>query len=134
MFEAKPIQLAKQQNRHFILHVILTQGKGRTVDEVKALKKQIVKAPTTYIEMIQQLKFFAGACNIFFRKHSAATTSIKALIKIIKMNKQLFKVNEFNWEFASQFVFAVDKRMQIWFKSISNATDRSDVDDSPLNF
>ena len=111
MFEAKPIQLAKQQNRHFILHVILTQGKGCTVDKIKALNKHIVKALTTYIEMIQQLKFFSGACDIFFGKHSAATSSIKALIKVIKIDKQLFKANKVNLEFASQFVFAVDRRM-----------------------
>ena len=96
MFEAEPIQLAEQQNRHFILHVILTQGKGCTVDEIRASNKQIVKALTTYIKMIQQLKFFAGACNIFFGKHSAATSSIKALIKVIKIYKQLFKANEIN--------------------------------------
>ena len=96
MFEAKPIQLAKQQNCRFILHVILTQGKGRTVDKIKASNKQIEKAPTTYIKTIQQLKFFAGACNIFFGKQSAATTSIKALIKVIKKNKQLFKANKVN--------------------------------------
>ena len=84
--------------------------------------------------MIQQLKFFAGACNIFFGKHSAATISIKALITIIKMNKQLFKTNEVRSEFVSEYVFAVDRRMQIWFESISNAKERSDVNDSPLNF
>ena len=34
----------------------------------------------------------------------------------------------------SQSVFVVDKGMQIWFESISNATDQLDVDYSPLNF
>jgi hypothetical protein len=58
MFEAEPIQAAEQQNRHFILHLIQTQGKGRTIDEIKASSKQVVKAPTTYIELIQQLEFF----------------------------------------------------------------------------
>ena len=117
------LMLAKQQNRHFILHVIFTQGKGCTVEKIKASNKQILKAPTTYIEMIQQLKFFAGAYNIFFGKHSAATSSIKALIKVIKIDKQLFKANKVNWEFASKFIFAVDRRMHIWFESISNASD-----------
>jgi hypothetical protein len=134
MIEAKPIQLAEQQNCHFILHLILTQGKGCTLDKIKASNKQIVKALTTYIKMIQQLKFFSSACDIFFGKHSAATSSIKALINVIKIDKQLFKAQEVNWEFASQFVFAVDKRMQIWFDSISNASDQLDVDNSPLNF
>ena len=84
--------------------------------------------------MIQQLMLFACACDIFFGKHSMATISIKALINVIKMDKQLFKAIKFNWEFASLFVFAEERRMQIWFDSISNASDQLDVDDSPLNF
>jgi hypothetical protein len=134
MIEAKPIQLAEQQNHHFILHVILTQGKGCTVDGIKVSNKQIVKAPTTFIEIIQKLKFFAGACNIFFGKHSAAATSIKALITVTKINKKLFKTNEVSREFASEYIFAMDRRMKIWFESISNAKEQSDVDGSPLNF
>jgi hypothetical protein len=58
MFKVEPIQAAEQQNRHFILHLIQTQGKGRTIDEIKSSSKQVVKAPTTYIELIQQLEFF----------------------------------------------------------------------------
>ena len=76
MFEVEPIQAAQQQNRHFILHLIQTHGKGRTLDEIKASSKQLVKAPTTYIELIQQLEFFSGLCNIFFGEHSAATCSL----------------------------------------------------------
>jgi hypothetical protein len=58
VFKLLPIQAAEQQNRHFILHLIQTQGKGRTIEEIKASSKQIVKAPTTYLEMIQQIKYF----------------------------------------------------------------------------
>ena len=55
MFEVEPIQAAEQQNHHFILHLIQTQDKGRTIEEIKALSKQVVKAPTTYLKLIQQL-------------------------------------------------------------------------------
>ena len=91
MFEVDPIQASEQQNRHFILHILLTQGKGRTIDKIKSSNKQIVKAPSSYLEMIQQLKYFAGACDIFFGEHSAATASIISLIGVIKKYKQPFK-------------------------------------------
>jgi hypothetical protein len=133
MYEVEPIQAAEQQNRHFVLHIILTQGKGRTLDEIKSSSKQIVKAPTTYLEMLSQLKFFAGACDLFFGEHSTATTSINTLIIFVKKYKQTFRANEIQEEFVSQFLFAVDKRMQMWFESIVNALVRADVDESPLN-
>jgi hypothetical protein len=135
MFEVDPIQASEQQNRHFILHIILTQGKGRTIDEIKSSNKQIVKAPSSYLEMIQQLKYFAGACDIFFGEHSAATASLISLISVIEKYKLPFKAKAIeDGIFASKFVFAVDKRMQLWFESISQAKVGSDVDDSPLNF
>jgi hypothetical protein len=85
--------------------------------------------------MIQQLKYFAGACDIFFGKHSAATASLISLISVIEKYKHPFKAKAIEEEtFASKFVFAVDKQMQLWFESISQAKVRSDVDDSPLNF
>ena len=65
MFKEEPIQAAEQQSRHYMLHLVQTQGKGRTLEEIKVSSKQIVKAPTTYLKLIQQMKFFAGACNIF---------------------------------------------------------------------
>jgi hypothetical protein len=134
MFEVEPIQALEQQNRHFILHLIQTQGKGRTIEKIKASSKQVVKAPTTYLELIQQLKFFSGLCNIFFGKHSTATCSLVSLIEVVKRNKTTFKTNEIREEFTSQFLFAVNKRMQMWFESITMATSRYDIDDSPLNF
>jgi hypothetical protein len=82
MYEVEPIHAAEQQNCHFVLHIVLTQGKGQTLDKIKSSNKQIVKAPTTYLEMMAQLKSFAGACNIFFGEYSAATKSIKALITV----------------------------------------------------
>jgi hypothetical protein len=84
VYEVEPIHAAEQQNCHFVLHIVLTQGKGQTLDKIKSSNKQIVKAPTTYLEMMAQLKYFAGTCNIFFGEYSAATTCINALITITK--------------------------------------------------
>jgi hypothetical protein len=135
MFKVDPIQMSEQQNCHFILHIILTQGKGQTIDKIKSSNKQIVKAPSTYLEMIQQLKYFAGTCDIFFGKHSVATASIIALISVVEKYKQPFKAKAIEeGNLARKFVFAVDKQMQVWFESISQAKVRSDVDDSTLNF
>ena len=133
--EIEPLLVAEQQNRHFVLHIIQTQGKGRTVDEIKASNKQVVKAPTSYSEMIQQLRYFAGACRIFFGEFSVATTSINALMDAIDKHKHIFKAREAGEnEFVSKFLFAVDTRMQLWLEDCSTLTSRDQVDDSTLDF
>lgn len=135
IFEVEPLLAAEQQNRHFILHIIQTQGKGRTLEEIKSASKQQVKAPTTYIELTQQLKFFAGACEIFFGPNSAATTSIKALSTSIEKYKQVFKSREAReTTFVSKFLFAIDTRMQMWLDECMTQPSRDLVDDSILNF
>jgi hypothetical protein len=135
IFEVEPLLAAEQQNRHFVLHIIQTQGKGRTVDEIKASNKQVVKAPTSYNDMTQQLRYFAGACSIFFGEFSVATSGINALIGAIDKYKHIFKAREAREkEFVSKFLFAVDTRMQLWLEECSTLTSRDQVDDSTLDF
>ena len=135
IFEVEPLLAAEQQNRHFTLHIIQTQGKGRTIDEIKSTSKQEVKAPTTYAELIQQLKYFAGACEILFGQHSAATASISSLIIAIEKFKQVFKTRELgDSAFVSKFLFAVDTRMQMWLDDCMTKPSRNLVDDSVLRF
>jgi hypothetical protein len=66
IFEVEPLLATEQQNCHFILHIIQTKGKGRSLDEIKTASKQEVKALTTYTELIQQLKYIGT--QIFWRR------------------------------------------------------------------
>ena len=43
IFEVEPLLAADQQNRHLILHLVKTQGKGKSLDEIKASSKQELK-------------------------------------------------------------------------------------------
>jgi hypothetical protein len=42
--DAEPIRMSEQMNRHLTLQLILMQGKGMTVNEIKAVNKQEVNA------------------------------------------------------------------------------------------
>ncbi len=57
-----------KQNCQLILHLIKTKGKGKgqLIEEIKALNKQQIKAPTTYLNMMQQIACFGGMCLMFF--------------------------------------------------------------------
>lgn len=134
IFEVEPLRAADQQNRHLILHLVETQGKGKTLDEIKASSKQEVKAPTTYLEMYHQLTFFAGACSIFFGATSIPAQAISALVALAEKNRHTLKARESNKTFMSQFLFAVDTRFQLWLDECMTLTHRPLVDDSMLNF
>ena len=133
-FEVELLQAADQQNRHLILHLVETQGKGKKLDEIKAGNKQEVKVPTTYIEMYHQLNFFAGACAIFFVSTSIPCAAIMALVMLVENNQLTLKAKEADKTFMSQFLFAIDTCFQLWLEECMTKPDRTHVDDGILNF
>jgi hypothetical protein len=67
-----------QQNRQHILRLIKTNGKIQYIKDIK--DKQKLKAPTTYIEMMQQHKGICGLLSIFFGKLSLLHQAITSVI------------------------------------------------------
>jgi hypothetical protein len=49
--EVEPIQATEQKNRHLTLQLILTQGRGMSVEEIKASNKQEVHPPMNFHEL-----------------------------------------------------------------------------------
>jgi hypothetical protein len=64
--EVEPLRADKQKNRHISLQLILTQGRGMTVDKIKASNKQEVHPPMNFHELKEQLNMFLVATKIFF--------------------------------------------------------------------
>jgi hypothetical protein len=64
--KVEPIQAAKHKNCHLTLQLILTQGQGMTVNEIKASNKQEVHPPMNFHELQIQLLMFITANDIFF--------------------------------------------------------------------
>ena len=114
--------------------MVETQGKGKTLEEIKAGNKQEVKAPTTYLEMYHQLIFFAGACSTFFGPKSIPCQAIGALVELVKLNRLVLKAKEADKTFMSQFLFAVDTRFQLWLDECMSKVDCQHVNDGILNF
>jgi hypothetical protein len=68
--EAEPIQMEEYKFCHLLLQLILTQGKGMTVDKIKASSKQEVHALMNFHNMAEQLKMFTIANDIFLGEYS----------------------------------------------------------------
>ncbi len=117
VYEGTHLDKEEQQNRQLILHLIETKGKGQSIKEIKALNKQKIKAPTTYIDMMQQLAGFKGLTTVFFGKYSFGNQAIASLMTYIKRYKTSFKAKErTDAKFCSEFLYTVDTRFQLWLE------------------
>ncbi len=92
--EVKPIRVAEQKSRHLTLQLILTQGRGMSVEEIKASNKQEVHPPINFHELQEQLLMFTVVTNILFGKLSVGSQCLKALSNMINRYKSIFKAKE----------------------------------------
>ena len=81
--EVEPIRAAEQKNRHLTLQLILTQGQGMSVEEIKASNKQEVHPPMNFHELQEQLLMFTVASIIHFGDLSIGVQCIKALTNMM---------------------------------------------------
>jgi hypothetical protein len=133
--EAEPIWMEEHKSCHLLLLLILTQGKGMTVDKIKASSKQEVHAPMNIYDMAKQLKMFTIAKDIFLGEFSMGSQCLRSLQTNIDCNRSSFKAWECLAEdFASKLLFAVNLHYQIWLKQCQSARNCRDVDDSIINF
>jgi hypothetical protein len=106
------------------------------LDEIKSLLKQTVHVSNDFDSLRSQLILFAMASVIFFGKESICTNRLNQLILLVGHNKKTLHnqiaLNEF---FAAKFLFAVDRRVQLWLRMCKAATmTHSSINDNVLNF
>ena len=132
--EVEPLRADEQKNHHITLQLVLTQGRGMTVDEIKASNKQEVHPPMNFHELKEQLNMFLVATKIFFGELSVGSQCFGVLLNMINHHKSTFKAKErLDEQFAAKFLFAVDTRNQLWLKECKSAKNRDKVDDSIIN-
>jgi len=133
-YEQDPLS-NEQSNRHIILHLVARDGQGKTLDEIKASTRQVVKAPTNFNDLDQQLKYFTGLSQVFFGKDSAGTAGLRDLVRKVSHYRPTLKAKcAMDKSFATQVVYAVDTKMQRWLGECKIARDRSEVNDDIVDF
>ena len=96
-----------------------------TVDEIKASNKQEVHPPMNFHELKEQLNVFLVATKIFFGELSVGSQCFGVLLNMINHLKSTFKAKErLDEQFAAKFLFAVDRRNQLWLKECKSAKNR----------
>ena len=85
-FKKRKALINKQNARALILHLISEQGKGNTLDELKASVKQTVEVPTDIGSLEDQLKIFRAVLTIMAGEEKPITNGIESLLNEIKDN------------------------------------------------
>ena len=122
-------------DRCLVLHIMATQGRGKTMDDIKGMSKQTVEVPSNYQDLIDRLKIFGAACQIFFGKNSLIVSRLLSLRREFKNEKTILKAKIIDDKsLPAKILFSVDSKTQRWLRSCMEADDRSEVNDSIINF
>jgi hypothetical protein len=132
--EAEPFD-SRMQERPIILNMKESMGSQMTYEDILKNCAQTTSAPSSFDDLTAQLAFFAGVVEITFGKDSSGTKGLKRLLTQLNANKSTIKaMMTSNPNLAAQVLYFIDTRVQRWMRSLENAVDRYDVDDSLVDF
>ena len=128
--------LQKETNqRALVLHLIHQQGKGKSLDELKASAKQSVAVPTDMDGLVAQLKIFRGVLKIMLGKRNPASSGIKDLMDDIEDNCMEFEsLTEADPLYPAKMLYCVDTRVQRYLGQCKRLNDREDVNENLVKF
>ena len=127
--------LNDEPNRAMILHLVVTQGSGKTMDEINFSAKQKTSAPTTFEDLSARVKFLTGACIILFGANTALVKHLNIFLEKLKKNYLAIETRIVeDPTFTAKLLYAIDLRSQRWIQECMDAADICDVDDSIINF
>ena len=133
-YEQPPLSDEKQSN-YLICHLIHEKGTKQSVDDIKQSMKQEVIVPWDFNTMGAQLQYFVAAAEIFFGPESLLRLELHKLLHTVAKYKKNFRdaivLDEF---FATKFLFAVDRRVQLFLSSCKTEDSRYHVNDKFLDF
>jgi hypothetical protein len=110
-----------------VVHLIATQGKRKTENEIKASMQQCIKIPADFDGMMRQIRFFKDAAIILLGKNSKLADELGRLLKSIGREEQTFRLRIHGDEmYISKFLYAIDVRCQRHLSECRDARDREE--------
>lgn len=111
-FSKRDLVLTKgRTSRALLIHLLKTEGNGKTLDERKVSAKQTIKAPCDFNVLVQYIMYFCCACAIFFGKLSIGSKATHSLFHDILANKHDLKdMISGEKSFATKFLYTIDIR------------------------
>ena len=110
-------------------------GKGLSNDDVKEALKQGIEIPQSIESMKYSFLNTVSASKFFFGENSLLTRALIEVYNHIVKNRTIYKsIQHQDQFFISQFMFAIDTKINLWLESCEESKTRKEVDDILLDF
>jgi hypothetical protein len=112
----------------------LKKIEGKSLEEIKASQKQDIKVSATFEEMMQSLRFYGGVITILFGLScSCVECKEHHLLHPTRKGHLQMQITA-DVEFAAEFIYAMEIRIQSWLGECQKFNDRSMVNDRIVDF
>ena len=110
-------------------------GKGLSSEDINNALEQRVIVPMQIDFMRYNVKNTMAASCIFFSNQSVLSRQLSAVYNHIDENLESYELLQYtNKAFATEFLYSMDIRIQIWLQKCKAAEDREDVNDKLIDF
>ena len=124
-----------QSSRALTVHLVNQQGKGKSLEELKASAKQSVEVPIDVPGLEVQLKIFAGVLKVFLGKDNPASKGIACLlIDIENYSLEFESLVESDFSYPAKILYSVDTRIQRFMSQNKRMKDREEVSERLVDF
>ena len=125
----------EQKSRYLLFHLQEKQGSKRSVEEILASTKQTIRVPTSFHEMVYQLRCFRGLIQVFLGHQSFVVRQLVDLTaKVENLEERLTAASHSDEKFIAAFLYSIDLMCQEFLKECKLKSDRSFVDEQLLDF
>ena len=118
-----------------ILQLKETSGKDLSNEDVKEALKQGVEIPASIESIKYSFQNTIAAAKIFFGENSFLSISLSNVYNHIVKYRTIYRSILYQDKmFISQFMFAIDTRINLWLESCEEKEFREDIDDELIDF
>ena len=126
---------SEQTGRFLVMHLQDSNKVFKSSEDVLKSTKQYIKAPQTYQELLDAINMFTVFLRGFHGEESEPAVKCQTAFKLVSQNPSTFKgrcLHDKN--FASAFLYKLDKRYQIFMKDCRDASERDMISQRTMDY
>ena len=132
--ESLPLQ-ASQAEVFTIMHMADSQGKAKSMEDIKASLTQTVKVPTSYTEMMDSVERMAMGLKLYLGPKSMPANSYAKFVRCCADSKsQIIAMSANDPQIFAKVMYAPEAYLQQFFIECSQMESREDVSNNFLDF
>lgn len=134
-FPKRPFMSGSSDKESLSLQLKELLGDGLSKEDIKGALSQDLVIPRQVEYMKHNIKNTIGASCIFFSNKSILSQNLAAVAEHVERNLNIYEAAQYqNKYFCTEFLYALDTRIQLWLLHCEAACDREEVNDNLIDF